>query len=512
MKLNKRAALIFALILAVSLTLSQPVMAIMAEDDLEPQQIVLTWQDDPTETMSMTWRTRSEGDSMVYFTSAENPSDDDFKSEHAKTWTFEETDYWVHGTELRDLEPDTEYKAYLRTEQEESKEFTFRTAPEDSREIAFLAGADSRTNVEERREINRRAAELDPEFVVFAGDLIDSPLSNSDWERFFRDWDELMITEDGRRIPLVPAIGNHEVAGGYYEGRAEAPFYYKNLLLPGNEKYYRLDYGPDLTVLTLDSDHTSSVYGGEQLRWLERTLPELEDRWVIPQYHVPAWPSQRSFHGSISRRVRDHWVPLFEEYDVEIVKEAHDHTYKVTENIYGISEYKEDLDEMIESGMERAREDFDPEEDYTPWTIPEMGDLSAGDYEEIEDIDNVMEGLEELLYFSSLYLIQEDDEVDYYSLYSEVAGTSLYDEVWEQLPEFYDVKAEGGIPYIGDGGWGAPLREADHPDERWYLSDTATQYNFFELTLDPEAEELEVIPHIWQDEEEWIEYDGFTID
>jgi len=81
----------------------------------DPTGLILTWQNDPSETMSMTWRTEEEpralekNESYIYYTSEEDPSSDDFKFQEARTWTFEETDYWVHGGELRNLEPDTEY-------------------------------------------------------------------------------------------------------------------------------------------------------------------------------------------------------------------------------------------------------------------------------------------------------------------------------------------------------------------------------------------------------------------
>lgn len=50
-------------------------------------------------------------------------------------------------------------------------------------------------------------------------------------------------------------------------------------------------------------------------------------------YHVPAYPSHRLFDGPQSKRVRELWVPLFEQHHVDVVFENHDHTYKRTHRI-----------------------------------------------------------------------------------------------------------------------------------------------------------------------------------
>ncbi len=488
--------------------------AAAGESDEGPFGIVLTWQNSPQETMSMTWWTEEEEDSFIYYTSDDGAERDEFEMTQANTWTAEEAEDWIHGGEITGLEPDTEYRAFVTTGDEYSEKFTFQTAPEDSREINFIAGGDSRTNIEDRREINRRAAELEPEFVLFAGDLVESPnITEEKWQSWVRDWSQLMVTEEGRRIPVIPAVGNHEIDGAsYHASREEVPFYFDSFLLPGNEKYFTLDYGPDLTLLTLDSDHTSEVYDSPQYDWLNKTLPAIESDWIVTQYHVPGWTSQRPVYYDTARRIRDHWVPLFEEHGVDMVNEAHDHTYKVTERIDGVSEFRADMAGWIEEGMERAEEDYDPEEDYTPWSFPELSELSGGSWDEVEGIDNRLEAIAALPYYTSLYLMQEEGELTFEMVFEEVADTTLHNEMWDNLPEYYDIKDEEGILYVGDGAWGAPLRTADEPDERWYLQDSATQYNFYEMNLNPEEQRLEVVPHVWEDKEEWIEMDSFTVE
>jgi hypothetical protein len=55
----------------------------------------------------------------------------------------------------------------------------------------------------------------------------------------------------------------------------------------------------------------------------------------VPFYHVPAYPSHRSFSGAISIAIRANWVPLFDEAGIRFAFENHDHTYKVTKPLRG---------------------------------------------------------------------------------------------------------------------------------------------------------------------------------
>ncbi|MFP4171317.1 MAG: hypothetical protein ACLFV4_00245 [Candidatus Hydrogenedentota bacterium] len=51
---------------------------------------------------------------------------------------------------------------------------------------------------------------------------------------------------------------------------------------------------------------------------------------VFPNYHVPAYPSHRSYDGGVQTQVRENWVPLFEGNNVQVAFENHDHAYKRT--------------------------------------------------------------------------------------------------------------------------------------------------------------------------------------
>jgi len=145
----------------------------------------------------------------------------------------------------------------------------------------------------------------------------------------------LGITPDKRRIPIVAAIGNHELAEGYEQEPQDAPFFYDMLAFPGERGYGVLDVGDYLSVIVLDSGHTNPI-PGRQSAWLHQTLTERKDRGVthvVCVYHVPAYPGHRSYYGYYTGQVRNAFVPVMEYGEVDLAYEHHDHTWKRTHPI-----------------------------------------------------------------------------------------------------------------------------------------------------------------------------------
>jgi 3',5'-cyclic AMP phosphodiesterase CpdA len=71
--------------------------------------------------------------------------------------------------------------------------------------------------------------------------------------------------------------------------------------------------------------------GGEQTRWLERTLAaaaaDHSIDWIIVQMHQDALSSSKNGNGS-DKGIREAWLPLFDRYGVDLVLCGHDHDYE----------------------------------------------------------------------------------------------------------------------------------------------------------------------------------------
>jgi hypothetical protein len=202
--------------------------------------------------------------------------------------------------------------------------------------IHFVSGGDCGINTHTVAN-NIQAARQDPMFAVVGGDLgYDNGRSVEVSLAFLRNYSKHMIGRDGRLIPMVACIGNHEVDGGYNRPRAKAPFFYALFdgLYP-DTGFATLDFGHYLSLVLLDTGHTSPI-AGAQADWLEKSLKARADHPnVIVVNHVPAYPSFRrmeplSGKGGTGEGNRKHWVPLFEKYRVPVVLEHHDHTFKRT--------------------------------------------------------------------------------------------------------------------------------------------------------------------------------------
>ncbi len=241
------------------------------------------------------------------------------------------TDLKVFRAELTGLNPDTDY---CFTVGRQAAVYRFRTMPAKANDtISFISGGDCGTNPHTVAN-NIQAARQDPMFALIGGDLAyENGTSAKTHLAFVRNYSKHMIGRDGRLIPMLACIGNHEVDGAYGGERSQAPFFYA--LFDGlfsERGFATLDFGDYLSLVLLDSDHTTSI-AGEQSDWLDTILQERADHPnVFAACHVPAYPSFRSMAGEWGTGAgnRKHWVPLFEKHRVPVVLEHHDHTFKRT--------------------------------------------------------------------------------------------------------------------------------------------------------------------------------------
>lgn len=329
--------------LAIALLLMLP--ACNADDrGSEPVALYLTWQRDPTTTMTIDWHTRgTRGD--------ERATDFAYRPADAQTWQHADDEpatfafpwsdnRFIHRVEMRNLQPDTEYVfrpgASVRT-------YRFRTMPADLTEpIRIVIGGDTMHHKAWMQRMNRRAAEHAPHFIVWGGDLAygdAEPRSASRWVAWFDAVTRTLIDEDGRVIPIVVSLGNHDVRNGYWrrdrsptdaERRRQAPYFFTFFAFPHLPGYGVLDFGDYLSLVILDTDHVNPI-AGRQTSWLAETLAQRQAvPHILPVYHVTAYPSAKSYTAPTSRRVREHFSPLFEQHRLPLAFENNDHTYKRT--------------------------------------------------------------------------------------------------------------------------------------------------------------------------------------
>ncbi|MGL4423231.1 MAG: purple acid phosphatase family protein [Gemmataceae bacterium] len=310
-----------------------------AATKFQPETLFLTYSDDPLRTVCVQW-IGSAADLQhghLYF-SAKGESI--WKVKPITARPFPLTDLLVFRCELTGLTPGTEYQFAISN----SPTYRFRTMPaKATNSFHFVTGGDCGVNSHAMAN-NLLAARQDPYFAVIGGDLgYDNGKSAKIAYDFIKQYSAGMIDTQGRMIPLVVCIGNHEVAGGYGKTRKDAPFFFA--LFDGlfdDASYATLDFGDYLSLVLLDTGHCAPIKG-EQTHWLEKNLyARVEMPHLFIVNHVPAYPSHRLATVANSKTGtgtgednRKHWSPLFEKYNVDVVLEHHDHTFKRTHPMLG---------------------------------------------------------------------------------------------------------------------------------------------------------------------------------
>ncbi len=311
----------------------------------DPDGIFLTWKDDPATTMVIDFHTQDDAlrepvvDYRIY-------GEDPWNTASGDTRPFPYTDRIIHRVHLSNLEPASLYEFRFG---DDSRIYRFRTMPADPSKgtVRFATGGDTRHRKDWMDRTNRVAMEYDLDFIAWGGDLAYADGMEERvyrWIEWFDSIKETLIDDDGRVVPIIAGIGNHEVRNHYYtrhEGYEQtdawrkklAPYYYTLFAFPGQPGYGTLDFGSYLSIILLDTDHSNPI-DGIQTEWLHQALEKRKGvKHLFPIYHVTAFPSHRNYEAPFQRRIREHWVPLFEQYNIRVAFENHDHTYKRTHPI-----------------------------------------------------------------------------------------------------------------------------------------------------------------------------------
>ena len=245
-----------------------------------PQHVVFTWQGDTGTTITINYQTLGSRKVPTVVHYDTQPRDGRIAGyRHRATGdSFQIAgveDRWIHRVELTDLTPGATLWLLagdftLGT----SREFKVRTIPHDDRPLRFVVGGDMDAN-HDTREMLREAAKLSPDFALIGGDLAyaDGLTSNLGlWDSWFSYWCDEMVTPEGYSVPVVVAIGNHEVRGGYGGSVDVAPFYFAFFAQhPEPRSFFAHQFGANLVVLTLDTGHVEP-HDGRQTEWLDATL------------------------------------------------------------------------------------------------------------------------------------------------------------------------------------------------------------------------------------------------
>ncbi|MBV8260489.1 MAG: metallophosphoesterase family protein [Paraburkholderia sp.] len=360
-----------------------------ATPDGTPEQIHLTWGEDPTREVVVSWA------SLV---SSTNPrvtwSADRGKREtvHAVQRTY--TDgltgavVFTYHARLRGLEPATTYR-YEVTADNDSRAgspfgSSFYTAPRARAPFRFTSYGDLATpntgwvlSSPQSRFAVEAVERFQPLFHLLNGDLCYANLNPAHQTDVWRDFGNNNQTSAANR-PWMPCPGNHEIE--FHNGPQGLNSYLTRYTLPDNGtpfagRWYSFRVS-NVLFISLDADDVvyqdaaafvagpnplvpaastgnapippgTSFYvrgysNGEQTRWLERTLERAKHDddidWIVVQMHQDALSSSKAGNGS-DKGIREAWLPLFDRYGVDLVVCGHDHDYERSYPVRGCNHH-----------------------------------------------------------------------------------------------------------------------------------------------------------------------------
>jgi hypothetical protein len=299
----------------------------------EPPSIFLTWWRDPTTTMVIQWIGPAQANSVIHYGVLKSETK---LTAQVQTKAFPDSPLKVHRCELSGLRPGTEYQFAI---DDSKRNYRFRTMPaKATNTFAFVSGGDCGIG-SAAVATNVLAAAQEPYFALIGGDLAyDNGKAPNIFLWYLENYSKSMRDPQGRMIPMVTCIGNHETTSASilngifpFKGKPVAPSYLSVFdgIFANNNTYGVLDFADYLSLVLLDTNHLCPIKGA-QTEWLARVLAE---RQLMPHLlvanHVPAYPSYRPYENT-GKDNRKYWSPLFEKYNVDAVLEHHDHTIKRT--------------------------------------------------------------------------------------------------------------------------------------------------------------------------------------
>jgi len=339
-----------------------------------PEQIHLTWGENPTNSIVVSWA--SPGQSVrarVRIGQRIIPAE-------ARSYTdgISGETVWTYHAPVGALRPGATYVYNVTADNDANAadpfSATFRTPPEGRAPFRFTSFGDLATpNTQWVLSYGQSAYAVaaveafQPLFHLLNGDLCYADLNPTQQPDVWRDFGNNNQASAANR-PWMPCPGNHEVEFG--NGPQGFTSYLTRYTLPDNQvpglagRWYSFRVSSVLFV-SLDADDVvyqdagafvagpaaltpaastgnppiepgTSFYirgysGGAQTAWLERTLAagraDQSVDWIIVQMHQCAASSTATGNGS-DLGIREEWLPLFDRYQVDLVLSGHDHDYE----------------------------------------------------------------------------------------------------------------------------------------------------------------------------------------
>jgi hypothetical protein len=347
--------------------------------DGTPEQVHLTWGNDPTRTVVVSWASPGQAERPRVRIGQRVIA----AAERAHAGTLSGTVTWTYHARVDGLRPGATYGYAVTADNDANAadpfSATFTTAPGGRAAFRFTSFGDLAALETAAAGSYGPAAyavgaveTFQPLFHLLNGDLAHAgpgqgALAPAARAQAWRDFGNNVQASAANR-PWLPAPASHELEPG--DGEQWLASYLTRYTLPPNEadgfegRWYAFRVGTALFVCLSGDDvafsgagapgagpaplppdplpggppatagtarYLRGYSGGAQTRWLESTLAaaraDASIDWIVVQLHQCACSSAPAGGGS-DLGVRQEWLPLFDTYEVDLVLSGHDVGYE----------------------------------------------------------------------------------------------------------------------------------------------------------------------------------------
>ncbi len=228
------------------------------------------------------------------------------------------SDRFVHRAVATGLAADTAYVYRVRSGATTSATYPVRTAPPAGGSFRMALISDNQNQAGTSfQSVLERIAPFGPDVIGHAGDTVQNGPVLAEWQTQY--FDPLAAVQNlGQRTPVLVARGNHD------GGTAPAIAYH---WLPGNGHWYAETIGR-VRFVFLDSSLVLAAQ--DDFLRAELASPAAQDaEFRVAVFHHPPYTNlwdQPGYDGEPYQR--DVWVPILEQYGVDLVINGHAHCYE----------------------------------------------------------------------------------------------------------------------------------------------------------------------------------------
>lgn len=298
-----------------------------------PSHIALSWSEDPQTTQTITWKTdiATVGGQVQYWQlTPGNPASVQLADAQTESVESNWGPFMLHTAVLKNLAPGTQHAYRVGNGEEWSAVSTFTTADRQTKPFRFLIFGDSQSvNYDTWAGTLHQAYQAHPSaaFFINMGDLIDCGADYGQWYDWFNAAAGVID-----HIPCMPLVGNHETYA-VPNGFSRPSLFTIQFKVPQNGpeglrgQTYSFDYG-NVHFVMLDTQRGEERSFApdmleRQAAWLAADLANVTQKWTLIFLHRPLY----NHRGSANAVVKEAFLPIIDQYHVDAVFSAHDHTY-----------------------------------------------------------------------------------------------------------------------------------------------------------------------------------------